>query len=231
MLKVLWMIFAPSQPASELRSISSSLSWKTLHAQRQIFGWKLTMLMTWLNTHGSGEKLAGIFQLRRVSQSWSPSMPLPSNLKYFSCYKSDSNKTNRALSDAPEVVDEVSHCVNVQLLFVIRTLSHSVISLSGENKIFHEHKKSSLGHLTLWGWRARHQCWDRENRLRHGQESCSHRGNRSFHGQESCCLTPTQGTRQRHACTWGYVIAEKYLRGDIFKYCLCFVFLLYIFWY
>ena len=150
-------------------------------------------------------------------------MPLPSNLKYFSCYKSHSNKTNRALSDSPEVVDEVSHCVNVQLLFVIRTLSHSVISLSGENKIFHEHKKSSLGHLTLWGWRARHQCWDRENRLRHGQESCSHRGNRSFHGQESCCLRPTQGTRQRHACTWGYVIAEKYLRGDIFKYCLCFL--------
>ena len=81
---------------------------------------------------------------------------------------------------------------------------------------------SSLGHLTLWGWKARHQCWDRENRLRHGQESCSDRENRSFHGQESCCRRPSQGTRQRHACTWGYVVAEKYLRGDIFKYCLFF---------
>ena len=68
-------------------------------------------------------------------------MPLPSNLKYLSCYKSHSTKTNRALSDPPEVVDEVSHCVNVQLLFVIRTLSHPANSLSGENKSISSHRK------------------------------------------------------------------------------------------
>ena len=80
---------------------------------------------------------------------------------------------------------------------------------------------SSLGHLTLWGWKARHQCWDRENRLRHGQESCSDRENRSFHGQESCCRRPSQGTHQRHSYTWGYVIAEKYLSWEIFSNIVC----------